>query len=435
MNDKEEKSITDYPNSMPYDREKMIIKQMEKYICHIKVNKNKGSAFFTKIPFPDKNNLMPVLVTNNHILNENSLLKPAEKIIIYIKEENRNRLLDLNNRIKYTNKDLDITFIEIKPEKDKIRNFLELDENILNNGINAGYINESVYIIHYPLDELSVSHGIINGIEVDDGNNFRHLCSTDDGSSGSPVLLSKNNKIVGIHKSSNKTFNYNNGVFLNNAINDFIKQKYYSIKINEFNDKYNLNIKDYKIKEINIPLSNIGNEGLELICKIGFKDLKKLILEKNNITNINALEKSQFLKLEKLKLNSNKISDINVLQKIKFEKLEYLNLGGNEISDINILEKVNFPLLKKLMLNNNKISDINVLSKAKFEKLLELYLNSNNITDISVFQGVNFKGLKLLDLSQNHIENADLLFHIFENLVVLNLDNNNLNHSKNSTNI
>ena len=262
------------------------------------------------------------------------------------------------------------------------------------------------------MDELSVSHGIINGIEVDDGNNFRHLCSTNDGSSGSPVLLSKNNKIVGIHKSSNKTFNYNNGVFLNNAINDFIKQKYYSIKINEFNDKYNLNIKDYKIKEINIPLSNIGNEGLELICKIGFKDLKKLILEKNNITNINALEKSQFLKLEKLK-----------------------NLGGNEISDINVLEKVNFPLLKKLMLNNNKISDINVLSKAKFEKLLELYLNSNNITDISVFQGVNFKGLKLLDLSQNHIENADLLFHIFENLVVLNLDNNNLNDSKNSTNI
>jgi len=43
--------------------------------------------------------------------------------------------------------------------------------------------------------------------------------------------------------------------------------------------------------------------------------------------------------------------------------------------------------------------------------------------------------LKLLDLSQNHIENADLLFHIFENLVVLNLDNNNLNGSKNSTNI
>ena len=74
------------------------------------------------------------------------------------------------------------------------------------------------------MDELSVSHGIINGIEVDDGNNFRHLCSTNDGSSGSPVLLSKNNKIVGIHKSSNKTFNYNNGVFLNNAINDFIKQ-------------------------------------------------------------------------------------------------------------------------------------------------------------------------------------------------------------------
>ena len=34
------------------------------------------------------------------------------------------------NRKKFTNKDLDVTIIEIKEEKDDIQNFFELDEDI-----------------------------------------------------------------------------------------------------------------------------------------------------------------------------------------------------------------------------------------------------------------------------------------------------------------
>ena len=42
--------------------------------------------------------------------------------------------------------------------------------------------------------------------------NIIHTCSTDDGSSGSPILNLKNNKVVGIHKGTpdeTKNFNYN----------------------------------------------------------------------------------------------------------------------------------------------------------------------------------------------------------------------------------
>ena len=438
MDDVEEKNITDYPKPITFDNAKMIIKQMERCICNIKCNKNKGTAFFTKIPFPDKKNLMPVLVTNNHILGEEFLNKPGERIIIFIKEENRSRLLDLNNRIKYTDKELDITFVEIKPDIDKINYFLELDDDILKEGINEVYDGESIYSIQYPLENLSVSFGIIKGIEVNEKYkyNFIHLCSTLSGSSGSPILLSKNNKIVGVHKLTSKNFNHNKGVFIKDAIDAFIEKRYCEFKIKEFNDKYNLDIKPNNLKDINIPLCNIGNEGLELISKIEIKELKRLILENNNITNINALEKSKFVNLEKLYLNKNKISDINVLQNVKFEKLQNLNLGENEIIDINILEKVNFPLLKKLKLNNNKISDINVLSKVKFEKLEILYLDSNNIIDISVFEKVNFKELKLLDLSRNHIININPLENNrFENLEELNLKNNDINSSLSSTTI
>ncbi len=438
----EEKNIVDYPQPIAYDRVKTLIKQMDRCICNIKCNNNKGTGFFTKIPFPNKKNLMPVFVTNNHVLGEDFLNKPGERLTIYIKEENRNRLLDLNNRIKYTNKEFDITFIEIKPDIDQITHFLELDDNILNDGTNEGYISETIYNIHYPLDNLSLSLGIIKEIEESKKEdkvmhyNFMHLCSTLAGSSGSPILLSKNNKVVGVHKLSNKSVNYNIGVFLTDAIKDFIKQRYHEIKIKEFNLTCKLHIKSNNLKEINIPLCNIGNKGLELLSKIEIKDLKRLILEKNNITNINVLEISNFPNLEKLYLNNNKISDITVLQKVKFEKLENLNLSQNEITDINVLEKVNFPLLKKLKLNNNKISDINVFSKVKLEKLETLYLGNNDIIDITVFEKVNFKGLKLLDLKQNYIDNINSFNNnIFENLEELNLGHNNINSSLHSTTI
>ena len=404
--EEEEKCITDYPKPIAYDKAKVIIKQMDRCICHVKCNNNKGTAFFTKIPFPSKHNLMPVLVSNNHIIGEEFLNKPGERLTIYIKEENRSRLLDLNNRIKYTNKDYDITFVEIKPDIDRIIHFLELDDNILNDGSNKGYINETIYNIHYPLDNLSLSLGIIQDIE----------------------MKQKGNEVM--------QYNFKHLVFLSDAIKDFINKKYYEIKIKHFNEKFNLGIKPNNLKEINIPMCNIGNEGLELLSKIEIKDLKKLVLEKNNITNINALEKSNFVNLEKLYLNNNQISDITVLQKVKFEKLENLYLSENEISDINVLEKVNFPLLKKLKLDKNKITDINVLSKVKFEKLELLYLGNNDITDISVFEKVNFKGLKLLDLKQNHIANINSFdSNIFQNLEELNLGHNNINSSLHSTTI
>ena len=46
---------------------------MEKCICKIYQNGKKGTGFFCKIPFPDKNNLLNVLITNNHILSQKDI--------------------------------------------------------------------------------------------------------------------------------------------------------------------------------------------------------------------------------------------------------------------------------------------------------------------------------------------------------------------------
>ena len=126
MEENYETILTGYPTVINLDCTKEIINQMEKNICKIKIRENQGTGFFCKIPFPDKNNMLKVLITNNHVINEDILYKKDEKISIYIEKEKHFRKLNLNNRIKYTKKkeEYDITIIEIKEEEDGIKNFL-----------------------------------------------------------------------------------------------------------------------------------------------------------------------------------------------------------------------------------------------------------------------------------------------------------------------
>ena len=226
MADNKESILIGYPNIIPYECSKKIIEQMEKNICKIKIGNEQGTGFFCKIPFPDMNNMLSVLITNNHVINEKILNKKDYNIEIDIKIENNIKKLNLNNRIKYTNKEYDITIIEIK--KNEINNYLELDDNIINdiinnNNFNKEYIDETIYIIQYPENKLSVSYGILDKIQFDKNYNFNHKCSTRGGSSGSPILNINNNKIIGIHKEGNRNKNINKGLFLNFPIKDFIK--------------------------------------------------------------------------------------------------------------------------------------------------------------------------------------------------------------------
>ena len=225
MEENKESILRGYPNVISYECSKKIIKQMERNICKITVGENQGTGFFCKIPFPDLNNMLSVFITNNHIINKELLYKDNLIIEINIEEENNIRKLNLNNRMKYTNEEYDITIIEIKNE-DEINNYLELDENIINdiinnNNKNKNYMDKTIYIIQYPKGELSVSYGILDNICEDKKYNFNHKCSTEGGSSGSPIL-NINNKLIGIHKEGiyNK---YNKGTFLNYPIKEYIQ--------------------------------------------------------------------------------------------------------------------------------------------------------------------------------------------------------------------
>ena len=214
MSDEEKEDyMVGCPNLISFDCTEKIINQMKKNICKIKIGENQGTGFFCKIPFPDRDNSLKVLITNNHIINEEILYKNNQKISIYIKEEKKLKYLNLDNRIKYTNKkeEYDITIIELKDE-DEINNFLELDDKIINDIIkneneNNDYIDKTFYIIQYPEGELSVSYGIMSAIYEKQKYKFIHKCSTKKGSSGSPILNLKN-KIIGIHTGGSTSKNF-----------------------------------------------------------------------------------------------------------------------------------------------------------------------------------------------------------------------------------
>ena len=437
------------PLPFSYDSTKKIIEQMEKDICKIKIGNQQASGFFCKIPFPNKDNLLPVFITNNHVINKDILNNNNEKISIIIKEEENIKKINLNNRMKYTSEKYDTTIIEIKNE-DNIKNYLELDDTIIDNIIhiknkNIDYIDKTIYIIQYPEGILSVSYGILINIFEDKKYTFNHKCRTKEGSLGSPIL-GLNNKVIGIHKKGTKLFNL--GSFLDYPIKEFIQQfnnnnnknNYEANHFNSINDdknkillnglydEYKIFIKDVNIRELDLIGSQLGNKGLSQFCKIEFKELKNLYLNSNLISDIKALEKAKFEKLEILDLGNNDIEDINILEKVNFNELKELYLYNNKIFDLKVLSIVKLQKLEILSLSDNSISDISILEKVNFKELKQLYLNNklenynsikesissilikkNLISDISVLGKVNFKKLEILSLGNNIISNINIL--------------------------
>lgn len=143
----------------------------------------------------------------------------------------------------------------------------------------------------------------------------------------------------------------------------------------------------------------------------GTKDFKFAVTR--GMKSIKGLEYAKNLK--KLKLNENEISDISPLENLT--KLEYLEIQRNRIVDVNPLK--NLTNLKFLKLYNNLIEDVTPLSNLTNLTGLDLHYNvtvggdeshkiiSKGITDISALK--NLKKLEFLDISANRIEDISIL--------------------------
>ena len=230
-------------NPISFEQTKKILEQMENYICKIIIDKvTKGTGFLCKIPLHGDNKLAPVLITNNNVINDDILARKKDIIIeLFCTSSKKQKKLNLSNRTAYNNKKLGISIIEIV-NKDGFKNInmFELDEDMLSGKTNK-FIDKSIYMIHSNQKTLYVSYGLVNYIEKNQSYNFMHTCKAFNGSSGSPILNLENNKIIGIHSSTN--VNINEGFFLNfSTSKENISKTQKEIKKTEFK----ATIKDYE---------------------------------------------------------------------------------------------------------------------------------------------------------------------------------------------
>jgi len=219
----------------------------EKGICH------KGTGFFLKI----KNSLY-YLITNYHVINPDRV---SPKIEIEIHNHNKMALNLRNRNINYLEIPKDITIIEIK-ESDEIFNdieFLNYDMNYIQNGYYI-YKGVDVFTIGHPNgDDASCSSGtIVNIYDYE----FEHNISTNEGSSGCPIILLNNNinliQVIGIHKNADTKKKLNGGTF----IGEVLKELFINLNNNYFDEQ-------------KIPIKNEEAKVLELTSENFFKEINK----------------------------------------------------------------------------------------------------------------------------------------------------------------
>ena len=220
---KKEKFINSSTNPIFLEGAENIISQMKKCVCKIHlVNGQKNSGFFCKIPYPDNSHILYALVTCSFIIPK-ELLNEGSKIHISINDDKEYKEIKYSDSRKvYINNKFAITILELKPE-DKIDNYLEIDPNVFkdNNIIKNFFEKTSIYVLHYLKgSKVACSSGLIKDLE-----NFSiiHLCNTESGSSGGPILSMDTFKVIGVHVGASNNNDFNKGVFIKFPIVEFIK--------------------------------------------------------------------------------------------------------------------------------------------------------------------------------------------------------------------
>ena len=342
---------------------------MRKCICKIKCSINgHGSGFFCKIPFPNEFKLLPVLVTNNHVLGENDI-KEGKKITFSINNNDKDNFeIIIDKTIKtYTKKKYDITFIEIKSiDKIKPDSFLDVDDKINSEEPNDEYKDKDIYIIGN-IDKFNL--GKIKGIR-EDNYTILHLCPTNPGSSGSPLINLNNFKIIGIHKGSYKKQNFNLGTFIKQPIEEFYKKYENMISIKEvhFNDDNNLEeikqVESIFTDEIKLKDKNYfpdANFGLNiLICgnynEEDFND--NLIFINDDKNDYSYLKKGEYKNNKEWKFFLFPNNNYNICQKT-FETIKTFIENMRNFKNVLIyFSEIKDSSLEKLLKFYNKFSPI-----------------------------------------------------------------------------
>ena len=335
--------LNKYPKAATIEITTNILEQMKKSICKIHKNNGEknGTGFFCVIN--NKNKELKALFTNYHVIDDNYINK--NKIIkISLNDEKDIKIIKIgnNDRKIYSNKEYDITIIEII-QKDNINdvNYLTIDENIFKENSEVYCEGKTIYNLSYPNgDKASVSYGILSQI---DGYNIHHLCNTDKGSSGSPLLNLYNNKVIGIHKGGYSHFEFNKGILLKEPINKFIYENKNKNQLNEIIIKVNVSEMNDQIyfldnTKIHNNLNELNKTNVELFINDKKYEFSKCFKPERNGINIIKLKfKTKMKDCSCMFYDCTNIEDID-FSNFNTEEVENMNsmFSGCELREINL---------------------------------------------------------------------------------------------------
>ena len=264
-----------------------------------------GTGFFLKfnyknIPFNK------CLVTNCHVLDEENTQPDRE---IRIEYKNKKKVIEITKEGKlrkvFNDKNLDYTIIELFDDDD-IKDFFRVDSDLIRNDPKV-FIDNDIFTLQFPKgNDLSFSGGKILSIEND---KLLHNCSTNFGSSGSPILSRYSNcSVIGLHYGGEKgnSFNLSTPIsaILENINNNFIKKKEKNEgknEQNEQNEKIKEEIvvdkshKNYIVATFEITEENV-NKDIRIICT--FEDIRR-----EGKTFVYAIDHPKYENLKEIKGN------------------------------------------------------------------------------------------------------------------------------------
>ena len=386
MEKKSEKKISVYPRPIFIEEGEKIFNQMKTSICKVYTESgNKGTGFFCKIPYPDKD--LKVFITDCNLIDKNYLEK--EKVI-YISINNKPKEIKLERKFKYINKFYDVTIVEINENIDDIKDFMEMDEN----QVIIDYFGSSIYTLQYPIfreiQKPAVSFGILQKRFNVKKNDFIHSCSTEKGSSGSPILNLSNFKIIGMQKKDKANGKDNIGVFLNFIIKDFIT------KYN--NRRVQFEAKCTQEKVITHPKQNLQKEENNQKKIVTKPTTEKVVVTEKEVTHpkINQpIEENP--KKEKVKTESNSKDEIRIKYKIN-ESKEIRLFGDKFVENNKNICKIIFDEKEENLASWKELDD------NTYREFLEITLKGlTNVTNMShIFYGcsdlISFDDISNLDM-------------------------------------
>ena len=433
----EEKNLEDYPLPVTIQETNYILDQMKNCICKIENENGQGTGFFCNISY--KNKKYEVMITNNHIINE-EIIKKREKIKVSLNDGKEKKFIEIMNKKIYTSKEYDTTIIEIN-NKDNIDKYLEIDEEIFE----ENYIYyKSIYTLQYPTElndqKVAVSYGIMKNI---DKYKIQHYCCTSKGSSGSPILKLSNKKVIGIHKGTIEKFNYNRGIYLKYPINEYIND-INTIINNEIinkelkNNEINMTIEIGKVdvnKDIYFLDNTDGCSGIDGIehHHDNLKELKESNVElfiDNKKYKYNKYFKPEKEGIYKIKLKINTIIKDCSFMFYNCSKLTDIDLSSfdtknnrsmsnmfylcSKLENINLssLDTKNVTNMKELFYHCKKLVNINLSSfdTKKVTNMRNMFFGCHNLKDINLtsFNTKNVKDMNYMFSDCPNLMNIDL---------------------------